>query len=141
MARSDFNNVRNTKQRDPYSDLDLSFTIHPTLNDIIPLIDLDAIKNAVKNLVLTNYFERPFQPSLGGNVRALLFEPVDNLTAIALKEEITELIVKHEPRVDKVEVTVKDQRDTNRYHITVGFRVKNANSTVDDLNFYLTRIR
>ena len=66
-----------------YRDLDLSLKRHPLTGKINTLKDDAAVKNAVKNLVLTNFFERPFQPSLGANLRGLLFEPADGVTRLA----------------------------------------------------------
>ncbi len=56
-----------TARKKGYSDLDLKLTLHPFRKDIVPLKDSEAVKNAVKNLILTNFFERPFQPSVGAN--------------------------------------------------------------------------
>ena len=60
-----------------FSDLNLQMIPHPQKRDIIPLKDNAAVKNAVRNLLLTNFFERPFQPTVGANLRGLLFEPAD----------------------------------------------------------------
>ena len=68
-----------------FSDLNLKLTKHPIRKDIIPLKDDAAIKNAVKNLLISNFYERPFQPTLGANLRGLLFEPVGVLTNIELR--------------------------------------------------------
>jgi len=122
-----------------YSDLDLAFMVHPIVKDIIPITDIAAVKNAVKNLVLTSLFERPFKPALGSRIKRLLFEPADFFTAIALKEEIYELINANEPRISQVEVNVKDMSDDNAYAITVGFNVLYDNR--EETTFYLNRIR
>jgi phage baseplate assembly protein W len=127
-------------KRKQYADLDLSLTLHPIFNDIIPLVDIDAVKAAVKNLVLTNFNERPFQPTIGSNLRALLFEPGDIFTIIAIKNGIRDVLKRFEPRVDRVKIQVQDNSDENRYDITVGFRVITLDQPVD-LTFYLVRIR
>ena len=59
---------------DVYSDLNLLFTAHPITKDVTRLLDADAVKRSVKNIVLTNYYERPFKPAFGGGIRNLLFE-------------------------------------------------------------------
>jgi phage baseplate assembly protein W len=64
-----------------YSDLDLNFTIHPVKKDINRNIGEMAVINSVKNLILTNHYERPFQPDICSNVRRLLCENLDNITA------------------------------------------------------------
>jgi phage baseplate assembly protein W len=124
----------------PYSDLDLSLTLHPVFNDIVPLTDIDAVKNAVKVLVLTNFNERPFQPQLAGNVRGYLFEPADKFTIVALRQSIKKVIEQYEPRVDSVTVQIVDNSDENRYDVTIGFRVITLNVEVN-VDLYLIRLR
>lgn len=124
----------------PYSDLDLKLTLHPIFGDIIPLTDIDAVKNSVKNLVLTNFNERPWSPNLGGNVRGFLFEPADKFTITALRRAIKRVIEQHEPRVDSVTVKIVDNGDENRYDVTIGFRVITLNVEVN-VDLYLIRLR
>lgn len=124
----------------PYSDLDLSLALHPDFNDIIPLTDIDAVKNAVKTLVLTNFNERPFQPQLGANIRGLLFEPADKFTIVALREYIRTVLEQHEPRIDSITIQIRDNSDNNQYDITIGFRVITINVNVD-VDLHISRIR
>lgn len=116
-----------------YRDLDLSLKKHPIRKDIIPLKDDAAIKNAIRNLLVTNAFERPFQPSLGANLRGLLFEPADAITRIALKENIRKVITRYEPRVSIRNIVINDMSDENAYSIIVEFLIKNieAESSVE----------
>ena len=79
-------------KKKPWSDLDLTLKIHPIRKDIIPLKDDAAIKNAVKNLLVTNAYERPFQDDLGANLRGLLFEPAGFMTEIMLKDKVDALV-------------------------------------------------
>mgnify|MGYP003118941424 CR=1 FL=1 len=73
-----------------FNDLDLNFNVHPTTKDVTQFKNERSIVNSIKNLVLTNHYERPFQPELGSNLRRMLFEQVDNLTGAQLEREITE---------------------------------------------------
>lgn len=123
-----------------YADLDVRLLIHPITHDCVPLTDIVAVKNAVKNLILTNYFEVPFAPFQGGNLRALLFENADSFTATALRNEIRRVIEDHEPRVNFVVVEVTDDSDRNAFNVTVGFNIINLN-TQTEVNFYLERLR
>lgn len=127
-------------KRKPYSDLDLSLALNLNFHDVVPYVDIDAVKNSVRNLILSNYFDRPFQPALGSNVSAFLFEPADNFTISAMREEIKRVLKKFEPRVDSVTVEVIDNSDRNAYDITVGFRVIALDQRVD-MTLYLKRIR
>ena len=73
-----------------WRDLDLSLTLHPIRGDIVPIKDDAAIKNSVKNLLITNFYERPFNDDIGANLRALLFEPADTITKISQEKTLEE---------------------------------------------------
>lgn len=146
MATNIFNssdktgNVSITSRRKGYSDLNLSLQLHPTRKDIIPLKDDAAVKNAVKNLVLTSHYERPFHPELGGNMRGLLFEPADTITQLAIKDNIKKILADHEPRINKVRVFIKDQADRNSYRVTISFNIKQDDSQAE-VEILLRRLR
>ena len=124
----------------PWADLNLALTLHPVRKDIVPLKDDAALRNSIKNLLLTNFFERPFQPELGANLRGLLFEPADAITIMALRDNITSVITDYEPRVEIVFIDIKDKPDDNAYDITVKFRIKQYDK-LDSVNIVLRRIR
>lgn len=130
-----------TRKANLYSDLNLVYT-NPDQYTPRGLItyDIEAIKNSVKNLVLTNYNERPFHPEIGCGITALLFEPVDFHTAITIRSEIIRVINRFEPRVQDVAVEVFDQSDRNAYYINIGFKIS-PNNTPATVNFYLNRLR
>lgn len=123
-----------------YSDLDLSLTLHPIFRDIMPLTDTDAVINAVKNLIFTNFHERPFQPNLGSNLSNILFEPADIITIICLKQSILEVLRKNETRIDSISAEIIDDSDRNRYHVNLAFRVISPNLEVD-ISLFLSRLR
>ena len=103
---SDFNSSTitssNVAKKNVYSDLDLTFIIHPVLRDIRPITDIAAVKNSIKNIVLTSFYDHPFHPEIGSGVRALLFEPASIFTALSLKDEIQRCLGKFEPRINNV---------------------------------------
>ena len=123
-----------------YSDLDLSLTLHPIFHDIMPLTDTDAVINAVKNLIFSNFHERPFRPNLGSNLSNILFEPADIITIVRLKQSILEVLRKNEPRIDSIAAEVIDDSDNNRYHVNLTFRVISRNVEVD-ITLFLSRLR
>jgi phage baseplate assembly protein W len=123
-----------------YSDLDLNFTVHPVKKDINKHTDAMAVINAVKNLILTNHYERPFQPELGSNVRKLLFENLDVITAAALEKEITQTLNNFEPRVTVLGITVSPDFDNNSFNVTLQFNIINRTEPVT-ISFLLERIR
>ena len=123
-----------------FKDLDLNFTIHPIRKDINRLFDEAAIVNAVKNIVLTNHYEKPFNPDYGSNVRGLLFENLDIVTASALEREIQQSIENFEPRVSLISVQVIPDFDNNGFNVQRQFYVINRTEPVT-INFILERIR
>lgn len=127
-------------RKNDYSDLDLGLNFHPGLKDIRPVTDVDAVKAAVKNLVLTGHSDRPFHPEIGCNVAGYLFENADAFTKSGISATIHRVLDTYEPRVDQVSVDVVDRSDINSYHITVRFRIK-APDVETDVGFYLERLR
>jgi phage baseplate assembly protein W len=123
-----------------YSDLNLGFAINPITKDINPVTDIDAVKNSLKNLMLTNFYDRPFQPTLGSGLTRLLFESANVFTIMELKDAIEKVINNHEPRVTDVNVDVIDNSDLNEYRVTIYFRVFYDDS-VNSFDFFLTRLR
>ena len=123
-----------------FKDLDLNFTIHPVRKDINRVIGPMAVVNSIKNLILTNYYERPFQPDVGSNVRRLLFENLDNITAITLKNEIERTILNYEPRAQVKDINVKADFDNNGFKVYLEFFIVNQTQPII-INFLLERIR
>ena len=141
MANYDASNTNNsTRSNRIYSDLNLNFTKNPATKDVARLTDVEAVKRSVRNLVLTNRFERPFHPEIGSSVRELLFENISPLTAVLLKDRIAEVINNFEPRAGLVDVNVNDQPDRNEYVVTVSFYVLNSPEPTD-VTVYLQRLR
>ena len=123
-----------------FKDLDLNFTIHPVRKDINRVIGPMAVVNSIKNLILTNYYERPFQPDIGSNVRRLLFENLDNITATTLKNEIERTIANYEPRATVKAINVKADFDNNGFKVYLEFFIVNQTNPIV-INFLLERIR
>jgi phage baseplate assembly protein W len=123
-----------------FKDLDLNFNPHPIRKDVNKHINEYAIINSIKNLVLTNHYERPFQPELGSNIRRLLFEQTDSVIAAQIEREISEVIGNFEPRAQVSKVVAIASPDENRYDIRLEFFIIN-NSNPITINFFLERIR
>lgn len=123
-----------------FRDLDLNFQIHPVRKDINVFKNEYAIINAVKNLVLTNFYERPFRPEIGSNVRRLLFENVDRIVAASLEKAIEETIINFEPRVEVSKVIATPSPDENKYSVYLEFFVTNSPNPIT-INFFLERVR
>jgi len=134
MATTNINSVRN------FIDLDLNFAIHPIRKDINTHKAEYAVINSVKNLILTNHFERPFQPEVGSNIRRLLFENVDVILAAQLEREIEETVNNFEPRVQVSSIIATPAVDENGYKVIMEFFVINNPDPIK-INFFLERIR
>jgi phage baseplate assembly protein W len=138
---SDYNlsQSSNVARQRVYADLDNSFSVHPIYNDVLPLIDLDAVKQSLKNLLLTNTYDRPFQPNIGSNIRELLFENASVLVELELEDKIQRTIALYEPRIRNPIVNVTDESDKNAYRVSIGFEVSYDTNT--EIIIYLTRTR
>ena len=123
-----------------FKDLDLNFTIHPVRKDINRVIGPMAVVNSIKNLILTNYYERPFQPDIGSNVRRLLFKNLDNITATTLKNEIERTIANYEPRAAVKDINVTADFENNGFKVYLEFFIVNQTQPII-INFLLERIR
>ena len=99
-----------------------------------------AIINAIKNLILTNHYERPFRPQVGSNIRRMLFENIDSIIAARIEREITEVVGNFEPRVQISKVRAISAPDENSYQITLEFFIINSPNPIT-INFFLERIR
>lgn len=123
-----------------YSDIDMTFNAMPVTGDIALSYDASAIIRSVRGLLLTNFYERPFQPDLGSNLDSLLFEPISNLTASQLQQEITNTITNHEPRVTINQVVVTPYEAQNAFNVTLVFFISN-NTTATEISMLLQRSR
>jgi phage baseplate assembly protein W len=123
-----------------YKDLDMNFIIHPIKKDINKVVGEKAIINSIKNLLLTNHYERPFQPHLGSNIRKLLFEPLDALVARSLEIEIRTVLQNFEPRVKIISIRVSPQVQQNAFQVTLEFQPLNTLAPIT-ITFFLERVR
>lgn len=123
-----------------FVDIDASFTPNPVTGDLAVRTDDQAIKFAIRSLIMTNYYERPFHSNIGSPVSSLLFDNMGpNFNAI-LKQGITDTINNFEPRVDVLEVQVDDSPDNNRVYISIIFKIKNTERPIE-VGLTLTRTR
>ncbi len=135
--KSQTKNVTNSKI---YADLDFKFKPHPVTGDVTIKYDSDAVRRAVRNLVLTNFYERPFKPSLGASLRNQLFELGSHRSKNRLSKRIVELIETFEPRVSDVKVVLGDYMDSNELAVTVFYNIRQSTQG-QELEFTVTRTR
>jgi len=123
-----------------FSDFTTAFTAHPTSGDLVRLTNNDAVVRSVKNIVLTQFYERPFRPNLGSNVTHYLFENFDQGIAEDISNAIKEAIEDNEPRAELLNVHVSEVPDDNRLTVTIIFRIKN-NTAPTTVQVFLERVR
>lgn len=123
-----------------FTDFNTSLVAHPINKDISLKSDVEAVKQSIRNLVLTDKMERPFQPTIGCDIRKLLFENITPTTIVMAKQTIVETLERHEPRCNIINVKASVDEDNNALYITIVFSVIN-NSDVQELNLILERIR
>jgi len=123
-----------------WSDVDGDFTRHPYTNDVGKYTNEEAVKQSFFNLLSTKYGERPFQPWIGSGVHEILFELMNESTALLLQYKIEDVINNHEPRMILHSVTAVPNYDDNAYDITVGFSVVNQPEPLE-ITLQLERIR
>ena len=133
------NNIdRNSKQ---YRDLDLFFSKKSMSNDVNKVTDITAIKRSIRNLVLTNHYEKPFHPEIGSGVRDILFEPMTPFISHILSMKVLDVIENFEPRAKVINISARPDIDRNEYELTIQFFVVNAPTELVDLTLMLERLR
>lgn len=123
-----------------YSDLDLNFTKHPITKDVARKLKENAVIASIKNIIFTNFNERPFNPNFGSGVRGLLFEPLDEITATNLYKVVFTAINNFEPRVKIDVIQVVPDPDRNGYEITIRFYLLNSLKPIT-ISTFLDRLR
>ena len=129
---------RNMRQ---YRDLDLFFGRKPVSKDINVVKDVTNIKRAVRNLVLTNVYEKPFHPEISSGIRGMLFENMTPLTSIVLTKKVEDVIENFEPRVRLMGVSARPNLDRNEYEMTIEFFIKNFPTELITVDVFLERLR
>jgi hypothetical protein len=141
MARIDYLTQLDFQQ-EYFSDFLSSFDKSPLSNDLARLRNENSVKQSVRNLVLTNLGERPFQPDVGGNVSHMLFEPFTNFTADDLKKDILNTLKQNEPRISASDLTVQviPNADQNEFTVNIFFYIINQ-SEPTSVSLILQRVR
>jgi|TARA_R100000084_G_C4522332_1_gene87386 hypothetical protein len=124
-----------------FKDISASFQVNPLNDDLIPLLNANSIARSIRNLVFTSRGDIPFNPVLGSRVGELLFEPMDQITSTALREEIKDTIDNFEPRVKLEEVEVVPDYDEGQYDIIINYIIIGIDVLPQQLSFALVPTR
>ena len=131
------------KKKDKYRDFDVSFKRNPVTNDVVRLSAIDSIKQSVKLLVMTSFYERPYQPKIGTRVKSSMFGLNDGTVSSSIMTEIKTVLGNYEPRIDSVKVQVSNDGnsvDNNQLKIMVMYRIVGTEHQVNQ-TINLKRVR
>ena len=120
-----------------FKDLSMSFKFNPLSGDLITLKNENAIARAVRNIVLTTPGEKFFDPDFGSSVGEILFENVDEITAVSIEDEIKSSLKNYEPRVELIDVFVDPNFDENQFDVTITYRIIGVDLPPSQLDFAL----
>ena len=120
-----------------FKDLSMSFKFNPLSGDLIALSNENAIARAVRNIVLTSPGEKLFDPDFGSSVSEILFENVDDITAVSIQDEIRNCLNNYEPRVDLVNVDVNPNFDENQFDVKITYKIVGIDIPPSQLEFAL----
>ena len=117
-----------------FRDFSLTFEKNAVTNDILSLKNEAAIKESVKNIVLYNFYEKPFDPFFGGNIIGLLFENSTPTMVLEVKNRIEQSIEINEPRVTAVSVVVQFEEDRNELNCKIQYLILGVSPKFDDIS-------
>ena len=120
-----------------FKDISMSFKFNPLSGDLITLKNENAIARAVRNIVSTTPGEKLFDPDFGSSVSEILFENVDDITAVSIEDEIKSSLKNYEPRVELIDVNVEPNFDENQFDVTISYRIVGIDIPPSQLEFAL----
>ncbi len=120
-----------------FKDVSMSFKFNPLSGDLITLSNENAIARSVRNIVLTTPGEKIFDPDFGSNIGEILFENIDEITAVSIKEEVQNSIENYEPRVELIDVDVRPNYDMNQFDVIISYRIVGIDVSPTQLEFAL----
>lgn len=123
-----------------YADFHKDLTVNPVTEDLARLLDEEAVNESLKNLLLTDRGERLFQPNLGSDIRATLFENNTPATITVLKQQITDTIKNYEPRITLIDVEVLSNYDDGKVGVKIYYYLRNRETELVTTVF-LRRVR
>ena len=142
MASYDAGSITNKSKKSVkiYKDLNLDFQQNTATKDIQKIEDVESVKRSVRNLVSLNYYEKPFHPEIGSNIRGLLFEMISPQISHYIGKQLELLIKNYEPRCRLVQVVNRPDLDKNGYSVSISFYVVNVPNPVT-VETFLERLR
>ena len=124
-----------------FKDISLSLQANPLNYDLIAIKNETAIARSIRNLVFTLPGEKFFNQTLGSNISQSLFESLDDISAAAIQDEISNTIRNYEPRVNLISVDVSPNYDTNEFNVTIRYYIVGIDVLPQELSFALQSVR
>ncbi len=124
-----------------FKDISMTFQSNPLTGDLIALKNENAIARSIRNIVFTVPGEKFFDETFGSTISESVFENIDNLSAIIIKDQITESIERFEPRVNLIKVTTSPDFDNNSFDATIVYEIVGADIPSQELQFVLQKTR
>ena len=124
-----------------YKDLNLNFTANLVTGDVATVTDVIAVKRSVRNLLLTNHYDRPFHPEIGSNIQNILFQNFGPITGNQLSRAIEEMLANFEPRARVETVECYPLMDQNKYSVSIYFYVENLPAELQVFQTILETVR
>ena len=124
-----------------FKDISMSFETNPLNDDLIALKNSSAIARSIRNIVFTQPGEKFFNPDFGSRISESLFENVDNVSALAIKDEIKSSIINFEPRVKLLDTIVVPNPDDNEMNVTIEYEITGIDIPPQQLEFVLLPTR
>ena len=124
-----------------FKDISMSFETNPLNEDLIALKNSSAIARSIRNIVFTQPGEKFFNPEFGSRVSESLFEVVDEVSTIAIRDEIRSSIINYEPRVNLLDVLVNPNPDENEMNVTIKYEIVGIDIPPQQLEFVLLPTR
>ena len=120
-----------------FKDISMSFESNPLNDDLIGLKNESAIARSIKNLVFSRKGEKFFDPDFGSELSASLFENIDDVTALTMRDDIDYMIKTYEPRVDVINVDIIPNYDNNQMDAVIVYAIKGSDTPPQQLEFVL----
>ena len=124
-----------------YKDISMSFETNPLNDDLVSLSDTSAIARSIRNIVFTSPGEKFFNPDFGSRISESLFENVDEVSALAIEDEIRSSIINFEPRVNLLDTIVASNPDDNEMNVTIEYEIVGIDIPPQQLEFVLLPTR
>ena len=138
MATVDSNIRARTK---PYSDFDFVFKKHPVTKDVPIKRDVEAVKQSVRNILLTRRGEKFFDPDFGGSLTEFLFENFDPIVEAEMNQRIVNTLRNYEPRVKVLSVDITDLSHRNALNLKLEVQILSPENITTDIEFIIERLR